>query len=248
MEAASVSTANPGARRFCETYAMARSAQQSSKRLEGCAAEGDDCIGSVHGPEPSRALQAADHCEPARCNHSRADEEILAAELGVAHAVGMALEIGCLDAPLVELLLAPAHTVAALFLVQWEQVPTQFPEMLAGVVDVDDLDGVGGSDAAQIPNPCRAVSDHDLALGAVQAALPGLVVDALPERRGVLLLAPVYVVKLSSRTGRPSASRSVCVKTQRSLTSRGRAVASCLPWRPADATALNGIPVPSISM
>ena len=39
--------------------------------------------------------------------------------------------------------------------------------MLAGVVDVDDLDRVGEVDLAQIPDPCRAVADHDLALGTV---------------------------------------------------------------------------------
>ncbi len=91
-----------------------------------------------------------------------------------------------LDAPLVELLLAPAHPAAALLAVQREQLPAQFPEMLAGVVDVDDLDGVGEVAVAQIPNPCCAVTEHDLTVGAVQAALPGLVVEALPERLGVL--------------------------------------------------------------
>ena len=60
------------------------------------------------------------------------------------------------------------------------------PEVLAGVVDADDPDVVGEAERAQGPHPCCAVSDHDLALGAVQAEPPGLVVDALAKRGGIV--------------------------------------------------------------
>ena len=146
-------------------------------------AESGVCTCAVRGPKHPRALQTAHHCAAARFNHSRTDEEILAAELGVAHALGMPLEasgldphrlaqFGCvgpdasqrpdqmLDAPLVELLLAPAHPAPAVLAVRREQLATQFPQVLAGVLDVvadvDHLDGVRGIDVVQIhavPSP-----------------------------------------------------------------------------------------------
>ena len=54
------------------------------------------------------------------------------------------------------------------------------------MVDIDDLDGVGEVDVAQIPDLGRSVTEHHLALGAVQAALLGFAIDALPKGRRVL--------------------------------------------------------------
>ena len=91
-----------------------------------------------------------------------------------------------LDASRIKLLLAPLDPTAALLAVQREQFSAQRPEVLAGMVDVDDPDGAGEVDVAQIPDPGRSVANDNLALGAVQATLPGFVIDALPKRGGVL--------------------------------------------------------------
>ena len=121
--------------------------------------------------------------------------------------------------------------------------------VLAGVVDVDGLDGVGEVHVHQARNPGCAIAQHDQTAGTVQAARLGLVVDAWSERLRILnRFARVSVVERASRTARSSASRAVCVKTQPSLTSGVHFGAPSVPGHPADAVAVTGMPVPSISM
>ncbi len=50
--------------------------------------------------------------------------------------------------------------------------------MLAGVVEVDDLQGTGKMFVSQIPDPRSAVADHDSSTGAVPAPLTGFGEDA----------------------------------------------------------------------
>ena len=57
------------------------------------------------------------------------------------------------------------------------------PQVLLGVEQVDDLDRVGKRHVGDVPDPGRAVADHDLAGSAVEAAPPGLAFDAAGERR-----------------------------------------------------------------
>ncbi len=49
--------------------------------------------------------------------------------------------------------------------------------MLAGVVDVDDLNGAGVLLLRASPDPSYAFTEHGGAISAVQTPVPGLVVD-----------------------------------------------------------------------
>src|SRR2546430_1746646 len=50
--------------------------------------------------------------------------------------------------------------------------------MLAGVVEIDNLNGVGKMQGHKIPNPFGAVADHDLLECAAPAASPGFPIDS----------------------------------------------------------------------
>src|SRR5258708_12912838 len=50
--------------------------------------------------------------------------------------------------------------------------------MLAGVVEIDNLNGVGKMQGHQMPNPFGAVADHDLLACAAPAASAGFRIDA----------------------------------------------------------------------
>ncbi len=133
----------PGTRHFCESLhcgALLPVVVEAIGELR--AAQGDDCIGAVHGPEHTRAFQAGtDHAAASGFNHTGADEQILTAELVIPHALGMAFKVGglaldrrvqlgrvamdaaqgldqMLDAPLVELLLAAASSIAPVYVVE----------------------------------------------------------------------------------------------------------------------------------
>ena len=58
-------------------------------------------------------------------------------------------------------------------------------QMALGVEDVDDLDGIGEVLVGEVPDPRRAVAQHDPALGVVEAAAFGLADDAPGEGRGL---------------------------------------------------------------
>ena len=69
---------------------------------EAMTAERNDSISSAHGPEHSRLLEAeANDRLAASLDHAGADEQMLPAELGIAHASGVSLEVFGLNAELV---------------------------------------------------------------------------------------------------------------------------------------------------
>ena len=129
-------------------------------------------------------------------------------------------------------------------------------QMLLGVVDVDDLDGVGKLLVGQVPDPGGAVAEDDLSGGGDEAAPLRLAMGALGEGGrlrvgvaagraldgGVVADRPRVATKAGPRPSRPSAVHAVA-----SLTSRVLAEPSgCLPRAPGDPrSGGTGTPVPS---
>ena len=69
--------------------------------VEVAAAQGSDGVGAAHCPEHSGLLEARpDDRLASRFDAPRADKQVLAAKLGVAHTLGVSLKIACLDAQL----------------------------------------------------------------------------------------------------------------------------------------------------
>ena len=70
--------------------------------IEMRAAQSQDGIGSPNGPEHPRLFETcADHRLAACFDDARADKQVLAAKLGIAHTLCISLEVVCLGANLV---------------------------------------------------------------------------------------------------------------------------------------------------
>src|SRR5690242_5190173 len=66
------------------------------------ASQGDDGIGAANRPEHSRLFEAGTNYGLASSlNHTGANEQMLTAELGIAHTLGVPVEVNRLDAKLV---------------------------------------------------------------------------------------------------------------------------------------------------
>ena len=57
----------------------------------------------------------------------------------------------------------------------------QVPEVLAGVIKIDDLNRAGEVLIGNIPDPFRSIADDDFLFGAVPAALAGFQLEAQAE-------------------------------------------------------------------
>ena len=127
---------------------------------------------------------------------------MLAAKLGVSHAFCIPLKIACLGAhllryfgvirfhrlqgrhqlfnfsPIQQALLVDLHPGFLFPLVMGVQLARNLPKMLAGVVEIDNLNGARKVQGNQIPNPFGAVTDHYLLEGAAPATSIGLRVES----------------------------------------------------------------------
>ena len=61
------------------------------------------------------------------------------------------------------------------------QLARQFPEVLAGVIEIDDLNRAGEVLIGNIPDPFGSIADDDLLFGAAPTALPGFQIEALAK-------------------------------------------------------------------
>src|ERR1035437_4526963 len=61
------------------------------------------------------------------------------------------------------------------------QFAGQFPEVLSGVIKIDDLNRAGEVLLGNIPDPFRSIAYDDLLLGAVPTALAGFQIEAQPK-------------------------------------------------------------------
>jgi len=66
------------------------------------------------------------------------------------------------------------------------QLAGDFPQVLAGVIEIDDLKRARKMQVGKIPDPFGAVADDNFLLRATPAALMGLQVDSFAKLFGVL--------------------------------------------------------------
>jgi hypothetical protein len=120
-------------------------------------------------------------------------------------------------------------------------------QVLAGVVEADDLGGPGELRGGDVPDPGGAVAEDGELADVVRAAADAPGPDQVPERRAGSKVA-MTLAEARSRTGQPSASSLSRVKKTASLASRVRArPSSPFPSRPAVSFAVMGTPVPSMA-
>jgi hypothetical protein len=62
------------------------------------------------------------------------------------------------------------HPAFLLSLLVGKQFAGQFPEVLSGVIKIDDLNRAGEVLIGNIPDPFRSIADDDLLFGAVPTA------------------------------------------------------------------------------
>src|SRR5258706_515158 len=175
------------------------------------AAEGEDGVGAADGPEHTGLFEAmADDGFAAGLDDAGADEQMLLAELGIVHPSGVGGEVvgvvakflGQLSISGLDLakgsdefsdlafieptfLMQAYPGVAALSVGRMEQA-RQVPQMLAGVEQIDDLNGAGKVFLGEVPDPFRAIADHYLLCGAAPAALPSFDIKPLAKLLGIL--------------------------------------------------------------
>src|SRR5207302_314146 len=155
--------------------------------IEMRAAQCQDRVGSPDGPEHSRLFEArADDGLASSFDHPRANKQVLAAKLGITHPLGISLEVISLganllgqwgitggdgpqrthqffDFPLIQqALLVDLHPSFLLDFLLGIELARHRPQMLASMVEVDNLNGPGKVFGDQIPYPFRAVPDDHL--------------------------------------------------------------------------------------
>ena len=123
---------------------------------------------------------------------------MLRAEFGVAHALGVFLKVVSLHADLFRQLrigrndgtkrghqifnlpliqqrvLMDNHPAFLLSLLVGKQFAGQFPEVLSGVIKIDDLNRAWEVLIGNMPDPFRSIADDDLLFGAAPTALAGI--------------------------------------------------------------------------
>ena len=90
------------------------------------------------------------------------------------------------DLALIELGLMTPKPAFLTDLVAGVQDWRQTPQVLAGMIQIDDLKGAGKMEIGKVPDPCGAVAHHHLLFGATPAAIPGFEVNALAKLAGRL--------------------------------------------------------------
>ena len=153
------------------------------------AAQGQNGVGSADGPEHARPFQAGtDHRLAARFDDARAHKEVLAAKLGIAHALCVLLKVVRFAADLLgdfgrvgldqaqgahqlfdlaliqQALLVNVHPSFLLRRIQWEEPAGHFPKMLASVVEIDNLNRAWKVFGDQVPNPIGSVAVSYIAI------------------------------------------------------------------------------------
>jgi hypothetical protein len=161
--------------------------------IELAAAKSDDGIGPTNGPEHAGLLAAAtDNGLAAGFDDARADEPVLTAEFGIAHTLGVVVKVTCLsadlfgqlwtgrigraergyqmlDLPFIQHVLVNHHPASLFSLLVRIQFVGQIPEVLTGVIQIDNLNGTGKMLLCDVPNPFRSSAHHDLLFRAALA-------------------------------------------------------------------------------
>ncbi len=78
-----------------------------------------------------------------------------------------------LDLPFIESILLPHHPAFLSHLVIGVELASQIPEMLARMVEIDDLDSAGKVLLGDVPDPFCSIAHDDFLLRSAPAPLPG---------------------------------------------------------------------------
>jgi hypothetical protein len=231
----------------------------------------EDGVSALDSPEHAGLFEArADHGSATSLDNTGANEQTLFAELGIVYTCRVGGEIvGFITEFLGEIgvsglnlakrsnelgdfafvqptfLMKPNPGVAA-FGVGGIKQACQVPQVLAGVKQIDDLNGAGKVLAGQVPDPFRAIAQNDLLGGAAPAAFPSLDIKPPTERLGTFDGADVggrsgvadriaFRVALGLGTTQPNLASRVCADRP-----------SIFPLQPAVSFFTTGTPVPSI--
>src|ERR1700680_4665112 len=155
------------------------------------AAQCQDRVASPDGPEHSRLFEArADDRLASSFDHTRANKQVLAAKLGITHPLCISLEVIGLganllrqwaitggdgaqrthqffDFPLIQqALVVDLHPSFLLDFLVGIQLARHLPQMLASMVEVDNLNRVREVFGDQSPDPYGSITDDHLLLGA----------------------------------------------------------------------------------
>ena len=104
-------------------------------------------------------------------------------------------------------------------LVRGVETAGDIPEVLASVVEIDDVNGSGKMLVREVPNPFGSIGDNDFLNGAAPAAIPGFQINSFAELGGRFDGSGVGCgVRIPD--GIPVFVMGVCVTTQPSLASR----------------------------
>src|SRR5579863_8934073 len=174
----------------------------SEPTAEAGTAQGDNGVGAADSPKHPGSFEAdGNHRFAPSFDDAGADEETLSAEIRVTHAVGVALEVvgfgsdelgeffgvgtklaqevhQGLDLAPFEKLEGAGHPAFAPLLVLEKQGGRKFPEVLAGVIKIHNLDRSRELLSGHIPDPHGAIGKYDYLLGSAPAPPPGFGVHA----------------------------------------------------------------------
>ena len=238
------------------------------------ASQGDDGIGASDGPMHAAALEAvADDGLAGAFDDAGGDAQSLGAERRIGHAFAIGGEVvevfprlvagghmlpqsgdDGIGAALVEFVaprLAPLRGEVAAGAVDGLG---DVEDVLLGVKDVHDLDGVGQVLVGEVPDPGapspsttrRATRSTHRRSSSRSTRLAKSDGARSVSRVAMLSMAPLHEPEPGSRQGDPSLSRPSADQTVTSFTSRVLAEPSaCLPTRPAVSDLRIGTPVPS---
>src|ERR1039457_2814790 len=128
-----------------------------------------------------------------------------------------------LDLPFVQHVLVNHHPASLLSLLVRIQFVRQLPQMLTGVIKIDNLNCTGEMLFGNVPNPFRSIPHHDLLFRAALASIPGFQIDALTKlcgcfnrayvsgrigvADGVAFLVPFRLREHTSQLGLPRVGR-----------------------------------------
>ena len=172
------------------------------------AAQGNNGVCAVDSPEHAGLFESgADDGFASGFDDAGAYEEVLAAELGIPHALGIALEVrgfdpdrlldrGCgrvdrakepdqvADLAAIEFRLMAQYPLLLTEHVAGVDQAGYVPKVLAGMEQIDDLNRAGKVPVRIVPDPFGTVADHNLLYGAAPAAVPGFQIDPVTELAG----------------------------------------------------------------
>jgi hypothetical protein len=144
------------------------------------------------------------HCLASGFDYTRANKQVLAAKLGIAHTLGISFEVLCLgahlfgrfgiggvdgpqhahkffDFPFVQqALLVDPHPSFVFDSLMRIQLARHLPQMLASMLEIDNLDGARKVFGDKIPDPFGAIADDHL-LRTAPTTFPRFSMDALAK-------------------------------------------------------------------